>query len=181
MRGDVAPRNSLAEAKMIAAPTDSRQSFTHLLKGVFAYSYSGYHDAAGMATPPAVAPEIGSYLERTRPAMSIAGQRGWELYDEIDGYVLVDYVGWIDFHGDGKLSGGGTSRRAGANAVPFTHSGSYIVEIAKSPMLEGEMVSNSCVILTHAEQGAEDARALKFTVLDGDAGRLVAAGTMTQG
>lgn len=177
----MAPRNSLAESKMITAPTDLHLSYTHLLKGVFAYSYSGYHDATGISTPPAVAPEIGSYLERTRPAMSIAGQRGWELYDEIDGYVLVDYVGWIDFHGDGNLSGGGTSRCAGANAVPFTHSGSYIVENAESPMLEGEMISKSCVILTHMERGAEDARALKFTVLDGDAGKLVASGTMTQG
>lgn len=177
----MAPRNPLAEPKMIAAPMNSRQSFTHLLKGVFAYSYSGYHDEARITTPPAFAPEIGSYLERTRPAMSIAGTRGWELYDEIDGYVLVDYVGWIDFHGDGNLSGGGTSQRAGANAVPFTHSGSYIVENAKSPMLDGEMVSKTCVILTRVEQGAEDARALKFTVLDGDAGKLVASGTMTQG
>lgn len=166
---------------MIAALAESDRSFAHLLKGVFAYSYSGYHTAEELVAAPRAAPEIGSYLERTRPATSIGRNRGWEIYDKIDGYVLVDYFGWIDFHGDGNLTGGGTSQRAGANAVPFTHSGSYIVENAKSPMLDGEIVSKSCVILTHVERGAEDARALKFTVLDGDAGKLVASGTMTQG
>ena len=109
----------------------AQETLTHLLSGVFAYSYSGYLVAEG--TPPQGAPEIGSYLERTRPARTVAGQRGWELYDEIDGYVLVDYVGWIDFHGDGYLSGGGTAQRAGGRAVPFTHSGTYTVDNALQP------------------------------------------------
>ena len=112
-----------------------RESLTHLLSGVFAYSYSGYHVAEG--TPPHGAPEIGSYLERTRPATTVVGRRGWELYDEIDGYVLIDYIGWIDFHGDGFLSGGGTAQRAGGRAVPFTHSGTYTVENALVPMRTG--------------------------------------------
>ncbi len=143
-------------------------SLTHLLKGVFAYSYSGYH--AAVAAPPHGIPEIGSYLERTRPAPNITGQRGWELYDEIDGYVLVDYVGWIDFHGDGQLSGGGTSQRAGARAVPFTHSGSYVVEDALPPMLFAHRLPSSSVIFTRVDAESPTGRALKFTVLDGEGG-----------
>lgn len=165
---------------MIAANAEGPQSLTHLLKGVFAYSYSGYHVETAPVAPPHRAPEIGSYLERTRPATTVAGQRGWEFCDEIDGYVLVDYVGWIDFHGDGHLSGGGTSQRAGARAVPFTHSGTYTVENAQPPLYSGERVANSCVILTHAVESGESGRGLRFTVLDGDAGKLVASGTLSQ-
>jgi hypothetical protein len=165
---------------MIAANAEGPQSLTHLLKGVFAYSYSGYHAEALVAVPPHRAPEIGSYLERTRPATTVAGQRGWEFCDEIDGYVLVDYVGWIDFHGDGHLSGGGTSQRAGGRAVPFTHSGTYTVESAQPPLFTGERVANSCVILTHTAESSNDGRGLRFTVLDADAGKLVASGTLSQ-
>ena len=75
---------------MIAANAEGPQSLTHLLTGVFAYSYSGYLADALAAAPAHRAPEIGSYLERTRPATTVAGQRGWEFCDEIDGYVLVD-------------------------------------------------------------------------------------------
>lgn len=165
---------------MIAAITKGPQSLAHVLKGVFAYSYSGYHAGTSAAVPPHGAPEIGSYLERTRPATSVVGQSGWELCDEIDGYVLVDYVGWVDFHGDGHLSGGGTSQRAGGRAVPFTHSGMYIVENAQSPTLTGEMVPRSCMILTHAVASAESSRELRFTVLEGDEGNLIAAGRLLQ-
>ena len=78
---------------MIAANTEGQQSLTHLLKGVFAYAYSGYHAELPSVALLRNAPRIGSYLERTRPATGVAPQRGWEFYDEIDGYVLVDYVG----------------------------------------------------------------------------------------
>jgi hypothetical protein len=152
------------------------ESLTHLLSGVFAYSYSGYHVAEG--TPPHGAPEIGSYLERTRPAATVSERRGWELYDEIDGYVLIDYIGWIDFHGDGHLSGGGTAQRAGGRAVPFTHSGIYTVENALAPMRQGERIADTSVIFTHAHEAREATNVLKFTVLDGNAGRLLASGTM---
>ena len=166
---------------MIAPNVDGPPALTHLLKGVFAYSYSGYHAALQAPSPLHGLPEIGSYLERTRPAPTVVAQRGWEFCDEIDGYVLVDYIGWIDFDGDGNLSGGGTSQRGGARAVPFTHSGTYVVENAQPPMLSGEMVPSSCVILTHAHSNSDPARELKFTVLDGDAGKLVASGTMMHG
>jgi len=156
-----------------------QESLTHLLTGVFAYSYSGYLAAEG--TPPHGAPEIGSYLERTRPATTVAGQRGWELYDEIDGYVLVDYIGWIDFHGDGFLSGGGTAQRAGARAVPFTHSGTYTVDNAIPPILRGERFADASVIFTHSQEAREAGSVLKFTVLDGNEGKLVASGTMMKG
>jgi len=165
---------------MIAANAEGPQSLTHLLKGVFAYSYSGYHAEALAAAPPHRAPEIGSYLERTRPATSVAGQRGWEFCDEIDGYVLVDYVGWIDFHGDGHLSGGGTSQRAGGRAVPFTHSGTYTVENAQPPMYSGERAAAPCVILTHADASSDSTRGLRFMVLEGGAGKLLASGTLSQ-
>ena len=155
------------------------ESLTHLLSGVFAYSYSGYHVAE--ATPPHGAPEIGSYLERTRPATTVAVRRGWELYDEIDGYVLVDYVGWIDFHGDGYLSGGGTAQRAGGRAVPFTHSGTYTVDNALAPIVNGERIADTSVIFTHAHEELDAAHVLKFTVLDGNEGRLLASGTMMKG
>ena len=155
------------------------ESLTHLLSGVFAYSYSGYHVEEG--TPPHGAPEIGSYLERTRPATTVSAHRGWELYDEIDGYVLVDYVGWIDFHGDGYLSGGGTAQRAGGRAVPFTHSGSYTVDNALAPILHGERVMDTSVIFTHAHEGRDAAHVLKFTLLDGNEGKLLASGTMMKG
>jgi hypothetical protein len=160
---------------------DHQESLTHLLKGVFAYSYSGYLVAQAPTTVPQRIPEIGSYLERTRPATTLGGQRGWEFYDEIDGYVLVDYVGWIDFHGDGHLSGGGTSQRAGGRPVPFTHSGKYVVENAQPPMLNGERVASSCVILTHADESCDPNGEFKFTVLDGDAGKMLASGKMIQG
>jgi hypothetical protein len=111
----------------------------------------------------------------------VAGERGWELYDEIDGYVLVDYIGWIDFHGDGHLSGGGTSQRAGGRAIPFMHSGTYTVENALPPIVRGERIANTSVILTHAQAARASAHVLKFTVLDGDAGKLLASGTMTKG
>jgi len=166
---------------MIAANLDGPPALTHLLKGVFAYSYSGYHAAVPAPSRLLGVPEIGSYLERTRPAPTVAVQRVWEFYDEIDGYVLVDYVGWIDFHGDGNLSGGGISQRAGGRAVPFTHSGSYVVENARPPMLSGEMVPTSCVILTHAHAKSDPGCEMRFTVLDGDAGKVVASGTMTHG
>lgn len=166
---------------MIAPSTDGPSALTHLLKGVFAYSYSGYHAAVPAASHPHGAPAIGSYLERTRPAPTVAVKRGWEFYDEIDGYVLVDYIGWIDFHGDGNLSGGGTSRLAGASAVPFSHFGTYVVENAQPPMLSGKVVPSACVILTHAHSKSDPARELRFTVLDGDAGKLVASGTMKHG
>ena len=179
-RGVLSPLATLSPSRhMIAASIDGPPALTHLLKGVFGYSYSGYHAALEAPSLPHGVPEIGSYLERTRPAPTVAVQRGWEFYDEIDGYVLVDYIGWIDFHGDGNLSGGGTSQRAGARAVPFTHSGTYVVENAQPPMLSGKMVPSSCVILTHAHSKSDPARALRFTVLDGDAGKLVASGTMT--
>ncbi len=165
---------------MIAANAEGPQSLTHLLTGVFAYSYSGYLADALAAAPAHRAPEIGSYLERTRPATTVAGQRGWEFCDEIDGYVLIDYVGWIDFHGNGHLSGGGTSRRAGGRAVPFTHLGTYTVENAQPPMYSGERAASSCVILTHADASSDSMRGLRFMVLDGDAGRLVASGTLFQ-
>jgi hypothetical protein len=156
-----------------------QESLAHLLSGVFAYSYSGYLAPEG--TPLHGVPEIGSYLERTRPAATVAGQRGWELYDEIDGYVLVDYIGWIDFHGDGHLSGGGTAQRAGARAVPFTHSGTYTVDTALPPVRRGERITDSSVILTHAHEPREAGRVLKFTVLEGNQGKLVASGTMMKG
>lgn len=162
----------------IGAQAEDHRSFTHLLTGVFAYSYSGYHAAAGSEMPAIVAPEIGSYLERTRPATSMVAPRGWELYDEIDGYELVDYVGWVDFHGDGTLSGGGTSQRAGAHAVPFAHAGTYVVENAQPPMHSEQTVTSSCVLLTHAHASEVVARTLRFTLLDADAGRLLASGTM---
>ncbi|MDQ2768688.1 MAG: hypothetical protein M3Y30_16220 [Gemmatimonadota bacterium] len=160
-------------------PESQHDSLTHLLSGVFAYSYSGYLVTEG--EPPHGAPEIGSYLERTRPATTMSGRRGWELYDEIDGYVLVDYVGWVDFHGDGYLSGGGTAQRAGGRAVPFTHSGSYTVDNALRPTLRGERIADSSVILTHAHGAPDAGRVLKFTVLDGNEGKLVASGTMMKG
>jgi hypothetical protein len=166
---------------MIAAPVEVPQPLTHLLKGVFAYSYSGYHAGAPGAPQQSAAPEIGSYLERTRPFAMIADRSGWEIYEEIDGYDLVDYVGWIDFHGDGRLNGGGTWRRAGGHAVPFAHTGSYIVENVQPPTLAGGTVASSCVILTHADASAEATRELKFTMLDGEAGKFVASGTMVQG
>jgi hypothetical protein len=159
---------------------ESPQELTHLLKGVFAYSYSGYLSADEGKASRGV-PEIGSYLERTRPATMLGAQRGWEFYDEIDGYVLVDYVGWIDFHGDGELSGGGTSQRAGDRPIPFTHSGKYIVENVQPPMFSGERVASSCVILTHADEGCDPNGELKFTLLDGDAGKMLASGKMIQG
>ncbi|MEP7087912.1 MAG: hypothetical protein ABI884_11440 [Gemmatimonadota bacterium] len=111
----------------------------------------------------------------------LAGERGWELNDEIDGYELVDYIGWVDFDGDGHLSGGGTTQRAGAHAIPFTHSGTYTVDNAQRPMLDGKIVPSSCVILTHADESADSARELRFTVLESDAGTPVASGTMVQG
>jgi len=166
---------------MIAPNADDPHSLTHLLKGVFAYSYSGYHAEAPAPSPLHNAADIGSYLQRTRPARTVAAQRGWEFYDEIDGYVLVDYIGWIDFHGDGNLSGGGTSQRAGGRVVPFTHSGTYVVENAQPPRLSGETVPSSCVILTHAHAKSDPGRELRFTMLDSDAGKLVASGTMTHG
>ncbi|HEY8795900.1 MAG TPA: hypothetical protein VIM15_13260 [Gemmatimonadaceae bacterium] len=165
---------------MIAANTEGQQSLTHLLKGVFAYAYSGYHAELPSVALLRNAPRIGSYLERTRPATSAAPQRGWEFYDEIDGYVLVDYVGWIDFHGDGRLSGGGTTQRAGSRAVPFTHAGTYTVESAQPLLLSGELARSPSVILTHAVASTDSTRKLKFTVLDSEKGRLVAAGTMVQ-
>jgi hypothetical protein len=181
-RGVLSPLATLSPSRhMIAANLDGPPALTHLLKGVFAYSYSGYHAALPAPSPLYGAPEIGSYLERTRPAATVAVQRGWEFYDEIDGYVLVDYIGWIDFHGDGNLSGGGTSQRAGGRAVPFTHSGTYVVENAQPPMVSGEVVPSACVILTHARSRSDPARELRFTVLDGEAGKLVASGTMTHG
>lgn len=155
---------------------DDQPSLTHVLKGVFAYSYSGYLSASD--TPPHGVPQIGSYLERTRPATSVIAQRGWEVCDEIDGYVLVDYVGWVEFHGDGQLSGGGTSQRAGEGAVPFTHSGYYVVEDALPQMLVGESVAKSSIILTRIDVECEPGRELKFTVLGGDEGKLVACGMM---
>jgi len=106
--------------------------------------------------------------------------RGWAIYDEIDGYVLVDYVGWIDFHGDGMLSGGGTTQRAGSRAVPFTHAGTYTVENAQPLLLSGELARSPSVILTHAVASTDSTRKLKFTVLDGEKGRPVAAGTLVQ-
>jgi hypothetical protein len=160
---------------------ENEESLTHLLKGVFAYSYSGYLVALHPDATPQPIPEIGSYLERTRPATTLGGPRGWEFYDEIEGYVLVDYVGWIDFHGDGQLSGGGTSQRAGGRPVPFTHSGKYVVENAQPPMLTGERVGSSCVILTHADESYNPNRELKFTLLDSDAGLMLASGKMIQG
>jgi len=156
-----------------------QESLTHLLSGVFAYSYSGYHVEEG--SPPHGAPEIGSYLERTRPATALATRRGWELYDQIDGYVLVDYIGWIDFHGDGYLSGGGTAQRAGGRAVPFTHSGTYTVDNALEPVRQGERIADSSVIFTHAQEARESSHVLKFTVLDGSEGKLLASGTMMKG
>lgn len=165
---------------MIAANTEGQQSLTHLLKGVFAYAYSGYHAELPSVALLRNAPRIGSYLERTRPATGVAPQRGWEFYDEIDGYVLVDYVGWIDFHGDGQLTGGGTTQRAGSRAVPFVHAGTYTVESAKPLLLSGELAPSPSVILTHAVASSGSTRKLKFTVLDGEKGRLVAAGTMVQ-
>ena len=155
------------------------ESLTHLLSGVFAYSYSGYHVEEG--TPPHAAPEIGSYLERTRPATTVMARRGWELYDEIDGYVLVDYVGWIDFHGDGYLSGGGTAQRAGGRAVPFTHAGTYTVDNALAAMMHGARLADTSVIFTHAHEAREAAHVLKFTLLDGNEGKLLASGTMMKG
>jgi hypothetical protein len=165
---------------MIAASTEDEQSLTHLLKGVFAYAYSGYHAELPSVALLRNAPRIGSYLERTRPVTSPAPQREWEFYDEIEGYVLVDYVGWIDFHGDGVLSGGGTTQRAGSRAVPFTHAGTYTVESAQPQLLSGELVPSPSVILTHAVASRDSTRELKFTVLDGEKGILVAAGTMVQ-
>jgi hypothetical protein len=155
------------------------RSLTHLLKGVYAYSYSGYLVNAA-STQPAAVPEIGSYLERTRPAPIVVGERGWEIYDEIDGYELVDYIGWIDFHGDGNLSGGGTSQRAGLRAVPFTHSGTYVVESALPPILARERIANTSVILTHVDAKRDPVCELRFTVLDGDVRKVVASGTMVK-
>jgi hypothetical protein len=48
-------------------------------------------------------------------------------------------------------------------------------------MLTGEPVASSCVILTHADEGCDPQGALKFTLLDGDAGKMLASGTMIQG
>jgi hypothetical protein len=163
---------------MIAANAEGQQSLSHLLKGVFAYAYSGYHAELPSVALLRNAPRIGSYLERTRPVTGPTPLRGWEFYDEIDGYVLVDYVGWIDFHGDGMLSGGGTTQRAGSRAVPFTHAGTYIVESAQPQLLSGD--PSPAVILTHIVANRDSTRRLKFTVLDGEKGRLVAAGTMVQ-
>ena len=165
---------------MIAANTEDQQSLTHLLKGVFAYAYSGYHAELPSVALLRNAPRIGSYLERTRPVTNPAPQRGWEFYDEIDGYVLVDYVGWIDFHGDGMLSGGGTTQRGGSRAVPFTHAGTYTVDSVQPQLLSGELAPSPAVILTHVVSSGDSTRRLKFTVLDGEKGRPVAAGTMVQ-
>lgn len=172
-------RNLNAGTGMPVDAESREESLTHLLSGVFAYSYSGYHVEQG--TPPHGAPEIGSYLERTRPATTAVSRRGWELYDEIEGYVLVDYVGWIDFHGDGNLSGGGTAQRAGGRAVPFTHSGIYTVDNALEPIVNGERIADSSVIFTHAHQSPASLHELKFTVLDGNQGKLLASGRMMKG
>ena len=166
---------------MIAAHVEGPQSLTHLLKGVFAYAYSGYHAELPSVSLLRSAPRIGSYLERTRPASNLAAPRGWEFYDEIDGYVLVDYIGWIDFHGDGRLTGGGTTQRTGSRAVPFTHTGTYSVESAHPRLLSGEPAPSPSVILTHAAPPSQSTRKLKFTVLDGEKGRLLAAGILVHG
>jgi hypothetical protein len=47
-------------------------------------------------------------------------------------------------------------------------------------MLKGELVPSTCVILTHAAERAVSGRELRFMVLDGDARKLVASGTMVQ-
>ncbi len=166
---------------MIAANAEGPQSLTHLLTGVFAYAYSGYHAELPSVSLLRSAPRIGSYLERTRPASTFAAPRGWEFYDEIDGYMLVDYIGWIDFHGDGRLTGGGTTQCAGSRAVPFTHKGLYIVESAHPQFVSGQPAHSPSVIFTHVDSPSQSARKLKFTVLDGEKGRLLAAGTIVDG
>ena len=64
--------------------------------------------------------------------------------------------------------------------MPFVHAGTYTVESAKPLLLSGELAPSPSVILTHAVASSGSTRKLKFTVLDGEKGRLVAAGTMVQ-
>jgi hypothetical protein len=82
--------------------------------------------------------------------------------------------------GTGISAAAAPSRRAGECAVPFTHSGTYTVENAHPPMYSGERAASSCVILTHADASSDSMRGLRFMVLDGDAGKLVASGTLFQ-
>jgi len=64
--------------------------------------------------------------------------------------------------------------------VPCTHSGTYTVDNAHPPLFSGEKIISSCVILTHADASNDSRHELRFTVLDGDAGKLVASGTLLQ-
>lgn len=132
-----------------------------LLKGSYAYSHSIFF----RAEPPykKLIPHLPAFYESpTNPGK----------FNQVPGYAVTAFAGYINFNGAGKLTGSGVSNRGGVaiDNSPFSFTGDYSVEVDWSNGIAvyfGKFKTASVdTIINHFFVMADNWKELKFIMLD---------------
>ncbi|HJW34350.1 MAG TPA: hypothetical protein VJ505_13470 [Holophagaceae bacterium] len=155
----------------------------HQLRGAYGYSYSGYLRAKPPYAYAKSVPQLGAFLQQNPLSPP--------SFEQVEGFVLIGYVGWITFDGTPNLTGRGTSQVGGSKVALDADFTGTLSDLqfesggpGDPPFLSGTFktidAADPSVGFTHKFVASSDRKTIFFTVTDGDYRDMVASGVMTK-
>jgi len=140
------------------------------LKGCYAYSYTAYW----RAVPPynIAIPQLGAFYE----SPSTPNQ-----FNQIPGYSVGSFAGYVCFDGAGNLEGKGKANRGGVGISDIIYTGTYLVtENLPSGVFTGTFQTKASPtnFINHYFVAADNWKQLTYVILDTNLRQPVTSGCM---
>lgn len=126
------------------------------LKGNYAYCYTAFWRAEPAYNK--VIPQLGGFYESPTKL---------KQFDQVPGYALGSFAGYINFDGNGSLIGKGKTNRGGIDIADITYTGTYTVaHDLTTGVFTGTFQTGTTDFINHYFIMADNWKELKFIILN---------------